>query len=286
MQNMQNNKYIESLEDKISLLSEELHIKDKEVDDLKGAFLANISHEIRTPMNAIVGYSYLLKEQGFSKNEKSEFADEIIVASNHLTDLLEDLIEVSRLQFDKKTQAKREAIDPYKLLFNIFEDYQTKKKALYKGEIELRIKTTTKNLDNKFISNRKILDKILSNLLDNALKFTDKGVIELRVDFYNDYLQFVITDTGIGIPKEKLSAIYNNFSKVWSKNSDVLYDGLGIGLSSVRNFVGILGGLIDVQSEMGKGTRFFVSIPYTKRITLNPEKITTHKKTKKLPISA
>lgn len=286
MQNMQNNKYIESLEDKISLLSEELHTKDKEVDDLKGAFLANISHEIRTPMNAIVGYSYLLKEQGFSKNEKSEFADEIIVASNHLTDLLEDLIEVSRLQFDKKTQAKREAIDPYKLLFNIFEDYQTKKKALYKGEIELRIKTTTKNLDNKFISNRKILDKILSNLLDNALKFTDKGVIELSVDFYDDYLQFVITDTGIGIPKEKLSAIYNNFSKVWSKNSDVLYDGLGIGLSSVRNFVGILGGLIDVQSEMGKGTRFFVSIPYTKRITLNPEKITTHKKTKKLPISA
>lgn len=259
---MTNISYIKSLEEKIISLEEELSFKDKEVEGLKGAFLANVSHEIRTPMNAIVGFSSLLKDSGFSAAEKSDFVDEIIQASNHLTELIEDVIEVANLQFNKKSQSRKEKIDPYQLLFEIFDEYQYKKEALYKGEIEMRIKTNKEILSKDFISNPRMLHKILENLIDNAFKFTKEGRIELNLEFYDDYLEYVVTDTGIGIPSERLSMIYNNFSKVWRKNGEVLYDGLGIGLSSAKNFVDILGGLIQVQSVEGKGTAFYVSIPY------------------------
>lgn len=259
---MINENYVKTLEKQILDLEEELKYKDKEVDGLKGAFLANVSHEIRTPMNAIVGFSSLLKDPGFSTEEKNEFIDEITQASNHLTELIEDVIEVANLQFNKKSQSIREVIDPYQLLFEIFEEYQYKKQALYKGEIEMRIKTNKDLLGKEFISNPRMLHKVLENLIDNAFKFTKEGSIELNIKFYDDYLEYVVSDTGIGIAADKLSTIYSNFSKVWRKNGEVLYEGLGIGLSSAKNFVDLLGGVIQVQSQEGKGTVFYVSVPY------------------------
>ncbi len=259
---MDQDKYIKSLEEKLVFLEEEMRFKDREVEGLKGAFLANISHEIRTPMNAIVGFSGLLKDTSFSGEEKSEFVDEIIQSSNHLTELIEDIIEVANLQFNKKAQSKKEVIDPYQLLFDIFEAYQYKKKALYKGQVEMRIKTSKEILSKEFISNSRMLHKILENLIDNAFKFTKEGKIELNIEFHDDYIEYIVADTGIGIPEEKLSMIYNNFSKVWRKTGEVLYDGLGIGLSSAKNFVDILGGVMQVQSKEGEGSSFFVSIPY------------------------
>ncbi|NPD45919.1 MULTISPECIES: sensor histidine kinase KdpD [unclassified Lentimicrobium] len=259
---MINENYVKTLEKRILDLEEELKFKDKEVDGLKGAFLANVSHEIRTPMNAIVGFSSLLKDPGFSPEEKNEFIDEITQASNHLTELIEDVIEVANLQFNKKSQSVKEVIDPYQLLFEIFEEYQYKKQALYKGEIEMRIKTNKDLLSKEFISNPRMLHKVLENLIDNAFKFTKEGSIELNIEFYDNYLEYVVSDTGIGIASDRLSTIYNNFSKVWKKNGEVLYEGLGIGLSSAKNFVDLLGGIIQVQSQEGKGTIFYVSVPY------------------------
>lgn len=259
---MTNNRYIKSLREKVLSLEDELRFKEKEVEGLKGAFLANVSHEIRTPMNAIVGFSSLLKDRGFSEVEKNEFIDEIIHASSHLTELIEDVIEVANLQFNKKSQSRKEKIDPYQLLFEIFDEYQYKKESFYKGEIEMRIKTNKEILKKDFISNPRMLHKILENLIDNAFKFTKEGNIELNLEFYDDYLEYIVSDTGIGIPSDKLSQIYNNFSKVWRKNGEVLYDGLGIGLSSAKNFVDILGGIIQVQSVEGKGSVFYVCIPY------------------------
>ncbi len=254
--------YVKSLEAKIAALEDELKFKEKEVEGLKGAFLANVSHEIRTPMNAIVGFSSLLKDPGFTEEEKADFIDEIIQSSNHLTELIEDVIEVANLQFNKKSQSQREKIDPYQLLFEIFEEYQYKKAALYKGEIEMKIRTNKDMLSKEFISNPRMLQKILGNLIDNAFKFTKEGTIELNIEFYDNYLEYVVSDTGIGIAADRLSLIYNNFCKVWKKDGEVLYDGLGIGLSSAKNFVDILGGIMQVHSEEGKGSTFYVCIPY------------------------
>lgn len=259
---MHKDEYIKSLEERLILLEEELNFKEKEVEGLKGAFLANVSHEIRTPMNAIVGFSSLLKDTSFSVDEKDEFIDEIIQASGHLTELIEDVIEVANLQFNRKTQSKRESIDPYQLLFEVFEEYQYKKEAMYKGEIQMKIKTNKELINKDFVSNPRMLHKILGNLIDNAFKFTKEGIIELKIEFYDDYLEYIVSDTGIGIPTDKLSMIYSNFSKVWRKNGEVLYDGLGIGLSSAKNFVDILGGSMRVDSREGEGSIFYVSIPY------------------------
>lgn len=276
---MSQDEHIKELESKISSLEEELTFKDKEVEGLKGAFLANVSHEIRTPMNAIVGFSGLLKEDGFTKEERKGFVDEIILSSRHLTELIEDIIEVSNLQFNKKSQSKKEIIDPYQLLFNIFEEFQLKNESRISREIELRMKTNKDALNKKFISNPKILNKILKNLIDNAFKFTEKGTIELSIVFHKKYIEYIVADTGIGIAKNKLSCIYNNFSKVWKKNGEVLYDGLGIGLSSAKNFIDILGGTIQVQSEEGFGSSFSVYIPYI--FTSKPLKINKNKQTLK-----
>lgn len=254
--------YIQMLHKRILNLEEELMQKEKEVEGIKGAFLANVSHEIRTPMNAIVGFSSLLKDPSFSIDEKNEFIDEINLASSHLTDLIEDVIEVANLQYNKKTQAIKEKTDPYQLLFEIFEIYQYKKQALYKGDIEMRIKTNKELLNKEFITNPRMLHKVLENLIDNAIKFTSEGAIELNIEFYDKYLEYIISDTGIGIPADRLSTIYTNFCTVWRKNGQVLYDGLGIGLSSAKNFVDLLGGVIQVQSIEGKGSVFYISIPY------------------------
>ena len=274
---MSQHEYIKELERKINSLEEELTFKDKEVEGLKGAFLANVSHEIRTPMNAIVGFSGLLKDDGFTKEERKDFVDEIILSSRHLTELIEDIIEVSNLQFNKKSQSKKEVIDPYQLLFDIFEEFQLKKESLLNREIELRMKTNKDALNKKFISNPKILNKILKNLIDNAFKFTEKGTIELSIVFHEEYIEFIVADTGIGIAENKLSCIYNNFSKVWRKNGEVLYDGLGIGLSSAKNFIDILGGAIQVQSKEGFGSSFSVYIPYV--FNSKPLKIDKDKQT-------
>jgi signal transduction histidine kinase len=252
----------QSLKEKIISLEEELNFKDREVESLKGAFLANVSHEIRTPMNAIVGFSGLLKDSEFSQEEKNEFVDEILKASTHLTELIEDIIEVANLQFNRKVQSRKESIDPYQLLFDVFEDYQCKRAAKYQGLIEMKIKTNANAFDKTFISNPRMLHKILGNLIDNAFKFTKEGVIELSVNFHDDHLEYIVSDTGIGIPEEKLSVIYNNFSKVWKKTGEVLYEGLGIGLSSAKNFVDIIGGTMKVYSKEEEGSSFHVCIPY------------------------
>lgn len=258
---MKHEEELNTLEKKIKDLEDNLRFKEREVENLKSVFLANISHEIRTPMNAIVGFSSLLKDSGFSSEEKDEFIDEIIKSSSHLTELIEDVIEVANLQFNKKIQSKTELIKPEQLLQEIFEEYQLKKGSLYKGQIELKIISSKGSKHQDFISNPRILNKILKNLIDNAFKFTKSGSIELGYEINKRYIEFRVCDTGIGISSDRLSKIYSNFSRLWHRDGEVLYEGLGIGLSTAKNFIDILGGIIQVQSEENKGTSFYFSIP-------------------------
>jgi len=258
---MEKEKYIKTLEKRIKDLEEGLQFKEHEVESLKGVFLANISHEIRTPMNAIVGFSSLLKEDGFSSEEKDEFVDEVIKSSGHLTDLIEDVIEVANLQFNKKLQALKDLIIPDLFLNDIKVEYQLKKESLYKGQIDIEIVNLNGKDQNDFISNPRILRKIFKNLIDNAFKYTKSGSIMLGYEYKHDSIEFQVKDTGIGIAKERLSLIYGNLNKLWHQDGEVMYDGLGIGLSSAKNFVDILGGIIQVQSEKDIGTVFYFSLP-------------------------
>jgi len=252
---------IEVLEKRIKELEEKLNFKEKEVDSLKSVFLANISHEIRTPMNAIVGFSSLLKDSEFTAEEKDEFVDEVIKSSSNLTDLIEDVIEVANLQFSKKLQALKDLIVPSMILQDVIEEFQLRKESLYKSQIDLKKRSALDNHAKKFISNPRILRKIMKNLIDNAFKYTKTGSIELDFEYKNNYIEFLVKDTGVGISKERLSLIHENFHKLWQRDGDVLYNGIGIGLSTAKNFIDILGGIIQVQSEEGIGTAFYISIP-------------------------
>ncbi|MBN1651534.1 MAG: HAMP domain-containing histidine kinase [Bacteroidales bacterium] len=253
---------IKSLETKILHLKEELRQKELEAENLKGAFLANISHEIRTPMNAIVGFSSLLRDNDISPEDQKDFLNEIINSAHHLTGLLDDIIEVATLQFASKKELKNEVIDVEELLQDLLDEYHYKRDSLYKAgiEMELNIVSTPKQ---SFESNKRIVHKVLSNLIDNSLKFTSKGRIKIELKAFDDYLQFAVKDTGIGIPKEKLNLIFTNFSRVWKNEGQVLYDGLGIGLSTAKNLVELLKGELIVESTEGKGTSVFLNIPYT-----------------------
>lgn len=260
---------IKQLETKILHLKEELKRKELEAENLKGAFLANISHEIRTPMNAIVGFSSLLRDNDISHEDQQDFLNEIISSAHHLTGLLDDIIEVATLQFAPRKNMKREKIDLIDLLNDLLDEYRYKRDSLYKEGIEmiLEIESIPKKV---FESNRRILYKILSNLIDNSLKFTSEGSIKIGLLPHDEFLQFYVKDTGIGIPKEKLNLIFTNFSKVWKNEGQVLYDGLGIGLSTAKNLVEILEGDLIVESIEEKGTTVFLKIPYS--ISTNPDK--------------
>lgn len=265
-QKMHQENHVKQLETKILHLKEELSRKELEAENLKGAFLANISHEIRTPMNAIVGFSSLLRDNDISLDDQKDFLNEIISSAHHLTGLLDDIIEVATLQFASKKDLRRDEVDPSELLHDLLDEYKYKRNTLYKEslEITLDIKSTPKKT---FISNKRILYKILSNLVDNSLKFTKEGKIEVGMNALDEFIQFYVIDTGIGIPKEKLELIFSNFSKVWKNEGKVLYDGLGIGLSTAKNLVEIIDGDISVESTEGEGTSVFLNIPYS--ISLN-----------------
>jgi signal transduction histidine kinase len=264
---MHQENHVKQLETKILHLKEDIRRKELEAENLKGAFLANISHEIRTPMNAIVGFSSLLRDDDISLEDQKDFLNEIISSAHHLTGLLDDIIEVATLQFASKKDLKREEIDPVELLNDLLDEFQYKRDTIFKEglEIILDIKSTPKKT---FISNRRILYKILSNLIDNSLKFTNEGEINIGMIPEDEFVQFYISDTGIGIPEEKLDLIYTNFSKLWKNEGQVLYNGLGIGLSTAKNLVEIIEGNITVKSTEGKGTSVFINIPYS--ITTNP----------------
>jgi len=253
---------VNQLETRILQLKEELHRKERESENLKGAFLANISHEIRTPMNAIVGFSSLLRDNDISPEDQKDFLNEIITSAHHLTGLLDDIIEVATLQFASKKDLKRENIDPAVLLKDLLDEFQYKRDTLYKESIEIILVLDSIPLK-PFSTNKRILYKIISNLIDNSLKFTSEGSIKIGMIPLEEFLQFYVIDTGIGIPKEKLALIYTNFSKVWKKEGKVLYDGLGIGLSTAKNLVEIIDGNLTIDSTEGKGTRAYVNIPYS-----------------------
>jgi len=243
---------VKQLETKIILLKEELRRKELEAENLKGAFLANISHEIRTPMNAIVGFSSLLRDNDISLEDQKDY----------LTGLLDDIIEVATLQFASKKDLKVDEINPFELLEDLFDEFEYKLNTLYKEGVKMVLKNDSFPTK-RFFSNKRILNKILHNLIDNSVKFTGEGSIVIGLLPFEDYIQFYVIDTGIGIPKEKLNLIFTNFSKVWKNEGKVLYDGLGIGLSTAKNLVEIIEGNLTVESVEGKGTNVYLNFPYS-----------------------
>ena len=235
-------------------------VKAEEANTLKSSFLANISHEIRTPLNAIVGFSSLLvsAERGISE-EKQEYINIIENNNTLLLQLISDVLDLSKIEAGTM-EFDYAPIDVHGLFIELEDTFRLRNK---KSGICICYHRRTTECVVKADRNR--LVQVMMNLMNNAVKFTGEGSIEFGFDVREDgFLHFYVTDTGCGIPEERLEEIFGNFVKL---NSFV--QGTGLGLTICRAIVERMGGKIGAVSRLGHGSTFWFTLPYT----ANEEKI-------------
>jgi PAS domain S-box-containing protein len=230
--------------------------KAEESDRLKTAFLHNISHEIRTPMNAIVGFANLLHEPGLTFEEQQSFTEIISKSSNHLLSIVNDVIEISNVEAGRM-KASADTINIANLLDDLLQQF--KPRAAEKG-LNLRLNVPEDKSIIEIVSDSTKLIQILSNLLNNAFKFTIAGEIVFGYKSGYDNLEFFVSDTGIGIDGDQQTKIFDRFYQVDNTVSRQ-HEGTGIGLCISKAYVELLGGRIWVKSATGKGSVFYFTIP-------------------------
>lgn len=234
--------------------------KAEESDNLKSAFLANLSHEIRTPMNAIVGFSSLLKDEGLSAEKRDNYIDIIQNSSSHLLSIINDIIEISKIDTNQVVPNFRPVkINP--LLGEIFQIFSMTSRETGIG-LELKKPELPGELD--IITDEVKLRQILINLLTNAFKFTEKGKIEFGYEIKNK-LQFFVKDSGVGIDKKYHDVIFERFRQVENEIS-LNKGGSGLGLAISKAYVEMLGGRIYLESKVSAGSKFWFTIP----LKINP----------------
>ncbi|NPA36494.1 MAG: hypothetical protein GXO47_06560 [Chlorobi bacterium] len=237
---------------------EKAKLKAEESDRLKSAFLSNMSHEIRTPMNAIMGFSELLLTSGFDDKDRKTFARMVKANGDALLSLLNDIIDISMIE-SGQLRLHFSLVNVCKVVNDIFISFRNSKIYLEKNNVELVLSAgINKKLKVNVDVNR--FRQIVNNLLNNALKFTDEGTVELGCEEMDDRIKFYVKDTGIGISKDMQLKIFNRFYKL-GKDEKTLYGGNGLGLTITKNLIEALNGEIWVESELGKGTTFFFTIP-------------------------
>jgi PAS domain S-box-containing protein len=235
--------------------------KAEEGDKLKTAFLHNISHEIRTPMNAIVGFSALLGEPEVNEKTRKSYIEVIMQSSNHLLSIITDIVDISNIEANLINTYKNEV--PINTTIRSLCKQFIPKAA--EKNISMFCETGLSDSDALILTDKSKLSQILSNLVSNAIKFTDKGTIKIGYKLVDNFLEFCISDTGIGISPEHHARIFDRFYQV-SSAMERLYEGTGLGLAISKAYVEHLGGKIWLSSEPGKGTSFFFTIPYEKQV--------------------
>lgn len=230
--------------------------KAQESDRLKSAFLANMSHEIRTPLNSILGFSDLLTEPGLDSGSRSEFASLINLSGNNLLAIINDVLDISKIEAGQITLTESE-FSAQHLISEIQKEYSYK--AISRG-ISLRLAPPTSNLEIILRSDEIRIKQVLINFVGNALKFTESGYIEIGVKLENNNVEFHVKDTGIGIAKDYHDKIFDRFRQIEAAQTRK-YGGNGLGLAITRNLAGLLGGKIWLESEPDKGSTFFFSLP-------------------------
>jgi len=247
--------------------------KAEESDKLKSSFLANMSHEIRTPLNAIVGFSSLLSVSNIDKKTKDSYIKSIEEGSKSLTQLIDDIIDLSKIQ------AKQIEIEKTEFKVNYFlKKLFIRFKESYTGINSVKFILDIDNNDIDFIikTDKKRFNQILSNLISNALKFTEKGEVRIGYKIKNNMLLFFVKDSGIGIDAVSQTKIFEYFTKL-EDDKNRLFRGTGLGLSIVKGLAKQLSLNISMKSEKGVGSYFWFEIPIIKKIK-NLDRIKTEKK--------
>jgi signal transduction histidine kinase len=248
----------EDITEKKKMIDDLIHARNKaeESDRLKSSFLANMSHEIRTPLNSIIGFSELLLDKEFGEEQHEEFARTINESGNGLLTIISDIMDLSKIEAGQINLIKK-TFSAQKLIYEIHREYSFKASA--KG-IELRIELENPKEDVQIYSDFQRIKQVLINFIGNAIKFTEKGYIELGFWNKGNEIHFFVKDTGIGIPDQYHQEIFERFRQVEVAHTRK-YGGNGLGLAISKSLIEMLGGEIGMNSKLGVGSTFYFTIP-------------------------
>ena len=236
----------------------------EESDRLKSAFLANMSHEIRTPMNGILGFTELLKRPNLTGEKQQKYIDVIEKSGVRMLGIINDIISISKVEAGQMdiTISETNINEQVDYIYTFF-----KPEVEQKG-IKFNLNNTLPSVEATILTDREKVYAILTNLVKNAIKFTNSGFIELGYNLtnknqptINSEIEFYVKDTGVGIRKEQVDIVFERFRQ-GSESLTRNYEGAGLGLSISKAYVEMLGGKIWVESSLGKGSTFYFTIPY------------------------
>lgn len=234
--------------------------KAEEADRLKSAFLANMSHEIRTPMNGILGFAELLKDPDLSHEERIHYIEIILRSGKQLLTIINDIIDLSKIE----AGMMHIELKPCNLnqIINDTMAFFAKNDLVIKRNLELRSRKLFNDEAAHLVTDPVRFNQVLTNLINNAVKFTHKGYIEVGYRLQDAYTLLVyVKDTGIGIPEDKQALIFERFMQADNSHSRQ-YEGTGLGLAIASALVNMLRGKIWVESTEGEGSTFYFTIPY------------------------
>lgn len=252
---------VHDITEKKKILADLVAAKERaeESDRLKTAFLHNISHEIRTPMNAIVGFTSLLEAPGLSDELRRQYIDIVFQSSDQLLSIISDIVDISNVETGHvKLSVSTANINT--VIKNIFDQHFM---IAEQDSITLKSHMALDNNDSEALIDETKLVQVISNLIDNSLKFTKKGTIDFGYTFKGNLIEFFVKDTGIGIEPEYLGKVFDRFYQIESPTNQKT-GGTGLGLSICKAYVELMGGEIHAQSKPGEGSVFSFTIPYVR----------------------
>ena len=233
-----------------------LRVKAQNASKAKSDFLANMSHELRTPLNAIIGYSEMLMEEA-EDDELDTYAEDlnkINSSGEHLLTLINDILDLSKIEAGKMEMH----IEEFEFEKHLSQIEATAKPLVEKNGNEFVIEKSD-DIE-KLTNDQTKLRQILFNMISNAAKFTKKGTVTLGITKYDEKVRFAVTDTGIGMNAEQLGKVFEEFTQAESSTSKD-YGGTGLGLPISKKMTEMMGGVMEVESEEGRGTTFSITIP-------------------------
>lgn len=249
---------IEDFTERKQMEDELVEAKDKaeENNRLKSAFLANMSHEIRTPLNGILGFANLILKRDVTKDELDKYLTIIVKSGNRLNNTINDIIEISKLE-SNQVKLLPSKINVNDLLINLYDFFEHQ---CLEKHIELIMDYKIRDEEIIIETDQVKLNSIITNLLNNALKYTKDGFIEIGINTNKTHIEFYVKDSGIGIPKDRHDAIFERFVQADIEDKEA-FEGSGLGLTISKSYVEMLGGKIWVESKVGLGSTFTFSIP-------------------------
>ncbi len=228
----------------------------EESDKLKSAFLANMSHEIRTPMNGIIGFMDLMESPDTTETQRKEYSEIIRTSSRRLLDIVNDLINISKIEAGQ-IEIQESVIN----LKNLFDEIQVQYAPVIDEKVRFEIKGADQIPEENILVDQSKLYQVFSNLISNAAKFTLEGEITIGCSLQADMIEFYVKDTGEGIDPVYQDIIFDRFRQADARPSR-LKGGTGLGLSICKAYIEKIGGEIWLESEKGKGSTFYFTVPY------------------------